>query len=121
VSWRKTGCLCMSKSRGIDYKHRIRRKNRPFWQYCLGRALRPTIATAEAEGRAQGRIGSRSSPIAAMILYIYMTLLSFLLVAVLTISELHRLRLNTSFFPGLQQNTLVIPLLNVGLFRTRAA
>jgi hypothetical protein len=56
----------MSESRGIDYKHRIRRKNRPFCQYCWGCALRPTIATAEAEGRAQGRIGSRSSPISPL-------------------------------------------------------
>jgi hypothetical protein len=56
----------MSESRGIDYKHRIRRKNRTFCQYCWGCALRPTIATAEAEGRAQGRIGSRSSPISPL-------------------------------------------------------
>jgi hypothetical protein len=56
--------LCMSESRGIDYKHGIRRKNRPFWQSCWGRILRPTIATAEPDGRAQGSIGSRSSPIA---------------------------------------------------------
>jgi hypothetical protein len=53
----------MKESRGIDYKHRIRRKNRLFWQRCWGRALRSTIAPAEADGRAQGRIGSRSSPI----------------------------------------------------------
>jgi hypothetical protein len=55
--------LCMSESRGIDYKHGIRRKNRPFWQSCWGRALWPTITTAEPDGRAQGSIGSRSSPI----------------------------------------------------------
>jgi hypothetical protein len=53
----------MSESREIDSKHGIRRKNWPFWQCCWGRALRPTIATAEPDGRAQGSIGSRSSPI----------------------------------------------------------
>jgi hypothetical protein len=63
VSWRKIGCLCMSESRRIDYKHWTRRKNRPFWQCCWVRALWPTIATAEPDGRAQGRIGSRSSPV----------------------------------------------------------
>jgi hypothetical protein len=63
VSLKKTGCLCMSESRGIDYKHWIRRKNRPFWQCCSGRALWPTTGAAEPDGRARGRIGSRSSPI----------------------------------------------------------
>jgi ankyrin repeat protein len=53
----------MSESRGINYKHWIRRKNRPFWQCCWVRTLRPTTATAEPDGRARGRIGSRSSPI----------------------------------------------------------
>jgi hypothetical protein len=53
----------MSESRGIDYKHGIRRKNRPFWQCSWVRALWPTIAGAEPDSRAQGRIGSRSSPI----------------------------------------------------------
>jgi hypothetical protein len=58
----KTGCLHMSESRGIDYKYRVRRTNRPFWQCYCGCALRPTTTTAEADGRAQGRIVSRSSP-----------------------------------------------------------
>jgi hypothetical protein len=65
VSLKKTGCLCMSESRGIDYKHWIRRKNWPFWQSCWERVLWPTTSTAEPDGRAQGRIGSRSSPIGA--------------------------------------------------------
>jgi hypothetical protein len=59
----KTGCLCMSESRGIDYKHWIRRKNRPFRQCSWERDLWPTTSTAEPDGRARGRIGSRSSPI----------------------------------------------------------
>jgi hypothetical protein len=53
----------MSESRGINYKHWIRRKNWPFWQCCSGRALWPTTGAAEPDGRARGRIGSRSSPI----------------------------------------------------------
>jgi hypothetical protein len=53
----------MSESRGIDYKHWIRRKNWPFWQCCWGRTLWPTTTTAEPDDRARGRIGSRSSPI----------------------------------------------------------
>jgi hypothetical protein len=53
----------MSESRGIDYKHWTRRKNRPFWQCCWRRTLWPTTGTAEPDGRARGRIGSRSSPI----------------------------------------------------------
>jgi hypothetical protein len=60
----------MSESRGIDYNHGIRRKNRPFWQSCWGRALWPTIATAEPDGRAQGSIGSRSSPISFIFFFL---------------------------------------------------
>jgi hypothetical protein len=60
----------MSESRGIDYKHWRRRKNWPFWQCCWGRALWPTTATACLDGRAQGRIGSRSSPITIIYLVI---------------------------------------------------
>jgi hypothetical protein len=58
VSFKKTGCLCMSESRGIDYKHWIRRKNRPFRPCCWERVLWPTTSRAEPDGRARGRIGS---------------------------------------------------------------
>jgi hypothetical protein len=54
----KKECLCISESRGMDYKHKVRRTNRHFWQYCWAPALRLTTSTAEGDRRAQGRIGS---------------------------------------------------------------
>jgi hypothetical protein len=48
--------------RPCSNKHWIRRKNRPFRQCCWERVLWPTTSTAEPDGRARGRIGSRSSP-----------------------------------------------------------
>jgi hypothetical protein len=61
VSCNKTVCLHMPESIGFDYKQKVRRTIGSFWQVVLAVPL--TTATAEADDRAQGRIGSRSSPI----------------------------------------------------------
>jgi hypothetical protein len=53
----------MQKSKGFDYKHKVKRKNWPVWQCNWGHALRPTTTTAEAYGREQSNIGIRSSAI----------------------------------------------------------